>query len=274
VNPSDLQLYQVSRGFNSKRIQTSTKSLSLSDFKFEQVDHGFNSEIQQPLLIVKSTLPPFANLNVCINLASLFKMSGRGGINNGCGVHGRGSANCGGRGRGRDQNYTGSANAAKRGMCTNLGINVFDYGQKSAADQMRTSWEKRVPYVGTNYGQDINNKLQNKVWVVLTEPVHTDDFLARHSLREVIIWNGQLNIQEARQAQETILKATVQAGTDMDAPMRLAILQNEITQGEFEASIEVPVVLTDSEKTQFSNDWCTFRERNTNLIKHPGQAFS
>jgi hypothetical protein len=34
------------------------------------------------------------------------------------------------------------------------------------------------------------------------------------------------------------------------------------------------VELTDSEKTQFSNDWRTFRERNANLIKHRGQAFS
>jgi hypothetical protein len=60
----------------------------------------------------------------------------------------------------------------------------------------------------------------------------------------------------------------------MDAHMKLAILQNDIAQGEFAASIEVPVELTDSEKTQFSNDWRTFRERNTNLIKHRGQAFS
>jgi hypothetical protein len=60
----------------------------------------------------------------------------------------------------------------------------------------------------------------------------------------------------------------------MYAPMKLAILQNEIAQGKFAASIEVPVVLTDSEKNQFSNDWRTFRERNTNLIKHRGQSFS
>jgi hypothetical protein len=40
-----------------------------------------------------------------------------------------------------------------------------------------------------------------------------------------MIQNIQLNIQQARQAQETILKASVQAGTDMDAPMKLAILQ-------------------------------------------------
>jgi hypothetical protein len=101
---------------------------------------------------------------------------------------------------------------------------VFDYGHKSAADQMRTSWEKLVQYVGTNYGQYINNKLQNKVWVVLTEPVHTDDVLARHSVREVMIRNDQLNIQQTRQDQETILKSSVQAGTEMDAPMKLAIL--------------------------------------------------
>jgi hypothetical protein len=143
---------KVSRGFTSQRLpnlssqswvefqatKTSTKKLSLSDFKFEQVGHGFNSEIQQPLLIVTSTLIPFANRNVGINLAPLFKMSRRGGRNNGRGGRGRGGANRSGRGRGRGRNYTGSANAAKRGLCTNLGTNVFGYGQKSAADQMRT----------------------------------------------------------------------------------------------------------------------------------------
>jgi hypothetical protein len=139
---------------------------------------------------------------------------------------------------------------------------------------MCTSWEKLVQYVGTNYGQDISNELQNKVWVVLTEPVHTNNVLARHGVRELTILNGQLNIQQARKAQEIILKSAVQSGTDMDAPMKLAILQNEISQGEFAASIEVPVVLNDSEKPQFSNDWRTFRECNTNLIKYRCQYFS
>jgi hypothetical protein len=68
-------------------------------------------------------------------------------------------------------------------------------------------------------------------------------------MREVMIQNGQLNIQQARQAQKTILKAAVQEGTDMDAPMKLAILKNRIAQGKFAASIAVPVVLTDSERT-------------------------
>jgi hypothetical protein len=60
----------------------------------------------------------------------------------------------------------------------------------------------------------------------------------------------------------------------MDAPMKLEILQNEIAQGEFAANIKVPVDFNDSEKTQFSNDWRTFRGCTANLIKHQGQALS
>ena len=56
--------------------------------------------------------------------------------------------------------------------------------------------------------------------------------------------------------------------------MKLAVLQNKLAQGKFEANEDVPIVLTDSEKTQFSNKWRTYRERNANLVKHRGQAFS
>jgi hypothetical protein len=139
---------------------------------------------------------------------------------------------------------------------------------------MRTSWEKLAWYVGTNYGQDISYELQNKITVILVEPVRTDDVLLKHILRETMIRNGQMNIQRAQKAQETILEAAVQRGLDMEAPMKLALLQNEIAQEEFSANVEVPIVLNDSHKTQFSNELRTYRERNINLIKHRGQSFS
>jgi hypothetical protein len=112
--------------------------------------------------------------------------------------------------------------------------------------------------------------LQNNITVILAEPVNTDDVLMKHSLREIIIRNGQM----ARKAQETILEAAVQAGLDMEAPMKLALLQNDIAQGELSANVEVPIVLNDSQKTQFSNEWRIYREHNDNLIKNRGQAFS
>ncbi len=71
---------------------------------------------------------------------------------------GRGSGGCRG-GRGCGQNYAGTTTTTRKGLCDALGANVFDYGQKAAADQMRTSWEKITEYVGTTYGQDISNKL-------------------------------------------------------------------------------------------------------------------
>jgi hypothetical protein len=115
-------------------------------------------------------------------------MSGRGGRNSG-----RGGRVNSGRGCGCGQNYTGATNESKRALCTNFGINVFDYGQKSAADQMRTSWEKLVQYVGTNYGQDISNELQNKVTVTLVEPVHTKEVLTtRRTITDDQKWSDKL----------------------------------------------------------------------------------
>jgi hypothetical protein len=86
-------------------------------------------------------------------------------------------------------------------MRGNFGTNVFDYGQKAAEYIMRTSWEKLVQYVGTNYGQGIRNELQNKITVDIIERVHSAEVLMKYGLREAMILSGQRNIKWARQAQ-------------------------------------------------------------------------
>jgi hypothetical protein len=58
---------------------------------------------------------------------------GRGGSHGG-----RGSEHSGHSCR-RGQNYTGARMVAKSDLCAALGNNVFDYGHRAAADQMRTS---------------------------------------------------------------------------------------------------------------------------------------
>jgi hypothetical protein len=103
-------------------------------------------------------------------------MSGRG--------RGRGGRGRGGRGRGRGQSYsgTGAATAKHKGLCSALGNHVFDYGQKAAADQMRTTWEKIVHHVGTIYGHDISNVLMNKKTVTISEPEYTQEILNKHAI--------------------------------------------------------------------------------------------
>jgi hypothetical protein len=52
---------------------------------------------------------------------------------------------------------------------------------------MRTSWETLVQYAGTNYGQDISNKIS----VDIIAPVYPAEVLRKHGLRKAMIRSGQ-----------------------------------------------------------------------------------
>ena len=106
-----------------------------------------------------------------------------------------------------------------------------------------------MQYVCMNYGQDISNELQNKLTVNLVETDTAPEVIARHIIIERIIITVQSNIQTARETQKIILEAAVTAGIDDAAPMKLAILENVIAQGRYEANVDVPIVMTDSENT-------------------------
>jgi hypothetical protein len=46
-------------------------------------------------------------------------------------------------------------------------------------------------------GQDISNELQNnKIPVILSEPVHTPEVLARHAICEQMVQTGEENLQQ------------------------------------------------------------------------------
>ena len=193
--------------------------------------------------------------------------SGRGGGRNSCSGRGRG---------GRGQNYSGAATGGvKQGLWSTLGKNMFDYGQKASADQMRTLWEKLVQYVGTSYGHDISNELQNELAVVLPEPEYKLAILMRHGAIETMVRNGQANVRAACDLQRAFLQTMIDAGnTPAYTPFKLAVVENEIAQGDFDAMSPVSIVLTYAEKTENSNTWRRYRERNANLLKHRGQAYS
>ena len=131
-----------------------------------------------------------------------------------------------------------------------------------------------MQYVGTNYGQDISNELENRLTVNLVETVHAPEVIAQHIIREQMMRTGQPHIQTVRETQKIILEAAVTAGIDDAATMKLAILDKAIAQVEYEANVNVPIVMTDSEKTHSRNWWCTYREINSQLTKHRGQGFS
>ncbi len=173
---------------------------------------------------------------------------GRGGS---CG----GSSKHGGHGHQRGQNYTGTRTMPKSGLCAAHGNNGFDYGHRGAADQTQTSWEKLVQYVGTNYGQDISNKIQNKIPMTLAEPVHTPEVLARHAIWEQMVCTRQANIQQAWLLKWVILQPHLEW-----TPMHPCSLQFWIMKLEKEIT----------NRTMRSQSRCLTQKRlNTTMIGEP-----
>jgi hypothetical protein len=198
--------------------------------KWKKTDRNIGKRKKTDCNVGRKTLVFFHKQTL---LFSYNNMSGRGRRSSaGCGGHGNNARSR--RSHGRGQNYTGSGKASKNELCTTLGNNAFDYRHKAAADQMQTLWEKLVQYVGTSYGQNISNELQNKVTVIFAEPIHSPTVMARHATREPMICTGQANLQAACEAQRTILEAAVDAATDPEVPMKLAILNNTIAEGAFQ----------------------------------------
>ena len=193
---------------------------------------------------------------------------GRGRAGNRGGNPGRG------RGKGRGSNYASASTVKHKGLCAALGNHVFDYGQKGAADATRTTWDKIVHHAGTIYGHDISNELQNRKPVVIDPPEHTDEVLAKHADKEARRLTQQARLSQARELRRLALETLVAAATDATAPMLLAILENEIEEAAYQATVDLPIKLTDEESTQYSNAWRTYRERSTRLEKQRGQAFS
>jgi len=200
-------------------------------------------------------------------------MSGRG-RGRGCGSA-RGNQGQGGRSGqiGRGCNYSGTGGTKHKGLCVALSNNVFDYGQKGAADQMRIMWEKIVHHVGTIYGHDISNELQNKKIVLTQEPSYSQEVLDKHADRVKRKKAQYEHINDAWKIQAKSLDTLAKSG-DINAVVSLAELQNKIDEATYKNSIDLPIHLDEMEKTLQDNKWQTYHERQSCLEKQRGQAFS
>jgi hypothetical protein len=102
--------------------------------------------------------------------------------------------------------------------------------------------------------------------VVIPEPEYTQevqdihqDWLLRRATQE-------LRLSRARETKRDALKKVVEDG-DVDAPMLLAILENEIEEALYATGKGLAVKMTESEKTHHDNEWRTYRERKSRLEK-------
>ena len=96
----------------------------------------------------------------------------------------------------------------------------------------------------------------------------------RRATREALVRTVQSNIQAARRSQASILRASATSDpSDAELPMKIAILDNDISKGDYELSNNIPKDMPESEKTAYCNYWRTYRERNSNLGNHGDKAY-
>jgi hypothetical protein len=99
--------------------------------------------------------------------------------------------------------------------------------------------------------------------------------LDRHAERVTRHESQELRLSNAWQDQRRALEAEVDEGDDPVAPLSLlAVLLNEIEEAEYQATVEVPIKLNETEKTEHDIAWRAYSERNTRLETQRGQAFS
>ena len=156
------------------------------------------------------------------------KWTGRGNYQ---GKGGQGCRRVWGRGRAaRWYSYSGDTSIQK-GLCSALGIHVFDYNHKAPADQIRATWEKLAHYVGTIHGYDISKELPNKKRWNISKTEHTQDASDEHQLATKRRDQSYKRLAEARRFQKGVYEEQVIEGYPIivvKAKISLAILNNEI----------------------------------------------
>jgi hypothetical protein len=109
---------------------------------------------------------------------------------------------------------------------------------------------------------------------MIDEPKHTQAVLDKHADKEVRRQTQQLRLEQTRLLQKMNLEAAVTVGADPEAPMLLALLDNEIDEATYHATLALPIKLDDMEQTHHYNECRTYREQTLRLEKQQGQAFS
>jgi hypothetical protein len=133
---------------------------------------------------------------------------------------------------------------------------------------MKVTQEKIQKYVGIKYGEDIANKICNKVTMVLRPPQYSDAIIKRYQEWERHSRRKQTNLLAALEDQLRGLKANPNADT-----VKVATASNDLEDLKYEMRQEVPHKLTLEEAMEYSNEMKAHSVWVATLEKHGGQVY-
>ncbi len=103
----------------------------------------------------------------------------------------------------------------------------------------------------------------------MSAPTYSSMMLTCHALRIALVRNQQATMKTARLSSRTLLEAEIANDpTNRTLVTELAKLNNDISQGDFEAAQDVPVELTNQERMDYSNEYRNQSRRVAMLETH------
>lgn len=196
--------------------------------------------------------------------------SGRGG---------RAGRGRGGRGYARTRSSASTSKASNTGLSKDLDAHIFDYGKRGSADQLRTTWDKIIKYVGSTLGEHIGTELRNKRTYVIPEPEFPQDVLDRHArFVEEITQDRVTKLADLTEIQTIytshIATLTVGSTEHMNLKRELAVLKGQISAAERETRADVEMKMTAAEQSKHDNAMKTHSSWTAKLQENRGKAFS
>ena len=199
---------------------------------------------------------------------------GRGG-NAGRGDNSGRSGGRGGRGNLRIK-------STRVGLNKELEGNIFDLGERSSADLMRTTQIKIAQYIGSLYGGDIMGELETKKEFVAPPPEYPQSAKIRQPVYESMIRAQQSNTISKLQRRKVRIQAEIDAfGPTPSDPDKLNELEekmfdidNEILQIVYDQGVDIKVPLDDEEKGEWRLNEKTYGDRVNKHTLNQQKAFA
>ena len=206
-------------------------------------------------------------------------MAGRGGNNN----SGRAGRSAGGRGGGRGgrgnkratnaSSTTTTPKVAHKGLCADLEGNVFDIGQRTSADLLRSTLIKLVQYVGTKYGEEIADELVNRYPTPLPPPQYTAEVIRKHTAKVTLKRSQQNALLGANQTMAANLQAELALNPNPARTLELVQLNNTIAQLQHDLAEDIPYKLDEEEKVEHDSKVKSHIKLVENIKDHRGKVF-
>ena len=78
-------------------------------------------------------------------------------------------------------------------------------------------------------------------------------------MQEALVCTGQSYIKAARQEQASMHRAAETAyPSDAELPTKISILENDIFKVDYDLANDIPIEMSESEKTVYGNGWRTY----------------